>query len=195
MDTLVHLFRLRIGQRLSIMHWQFLRIMLDLFFQHLLFQLMQMMNLFIKMFHLFYLIQFCNIKTSIQSSWYWWEFQFFVSLATMTEFEVGALLTHNLFVYFIFEIEYIWYFYWPLIIKLEIIDKLFPYILIVKNILEESHYFMELPHMCSWLTLTIDNPPSCHNSTTFGLYLTLFDKIYTPKCGVFIEWFSGNSFV
>lgn len=96
-------------------------------------------------------------------------------------------MAYDLLVEFFIYIEDVCDFEGVLVVKFDIIDELFPYILIVENVLKESHHFMKPPHMRCGLTLTINNPPPCNNPTTLSLYLTLFNKVDSLKYTIFEE--------
>jgi len=64
----------------------------------------------------------------------------------------------------------------------------------VKNKLEESHDFMKLPCMSSGFTLTIDNPASSNNSSTFSFHLSFLNKVDSSEDSVFEEGLFVDSF-
>jgi hypothetical protein len=108
-----------------------------------------------------------------------------LSLIARVKLETCSLFTHQLLKRLLIQPKHIRYLNRPLTIKLDIINKLFPNILVIKHVLKERHDFGKLAHLSSRATLAIDNPATCNNPATFGFDLTFFHKEDSPEDGVF----------
>jgi hypothetical protein len=108
-----------------------------------------------------------------------------LSLIARVKLETCSLFTHEFLERLFIQTKHIRYFDRPLAIKLDIVSKLFPNILVIKHVLKERHDFGELTHLSSGATLTIDNPATRNNPATFGLDLAFFHKEDSPEDSVF----------
>jgi hypothetical protein len=106
-------------------------------------------------------------------------------LIARVKLETCSLFTHEFLKGLFLKTKHIGYFDGPLPIKLDIINKLFPNILVIKHVLKERHDFGKLANLRSGATLAIYNPATCNNPATFGFDLTFFHKEDSPEDGVF----------
>lgn len=91
---------------------------------------MQMLNLLIKMFHLFDFSQFRQIKTFVQPPRNRRELYSLPTLVVRAGFEVCALTAEDLLVEFVVNVEDVWYSEWVLIVEFDVVDELLPYVLV-----------------------------------------------------------------
>ena len=97
------------------------------------------------------------------------------------ELEGAILGAYELLEGILFDIEDVGNLYRPLAVEFEVVNELFPDVLIIQDILEESHDFGELAYQTGGPALAINDPSPSNDPATLGFDLALLYKEYSPK--------------